>query len=133
MRTAKDTYVLSNRADSRGLDLSLDDLNILRRAEKTLSRWSEQECGDGNDRASWAIERDEETGIPYRVVYPHQGKSYRNRTPDLEAGALRRVKEVCERNGLHWYHQTDPRGCALYVSKEPLTNRNYNYGMSCSV
>lgn len=107
----------------------LSDVATLRRAEATLHRWAEGECGDSNDLASWSIERDEETGIPYRCVYPHNGKPRRYRIPDREAGALRRVAKVCERLGLHFYHQTDPRGCALYVSTEPLTDRDYTRGV----
>lgn len=113
------------------VSLSFDDANTLRRAELTLQRWAEGECGDGNDYASWAIERDEKTGIPYRVTYPHKGDVRRYRIADREAGALRRVREVCERNGLSWFHQTDPRGCALYVSNEPLNDSDYTRGVAC--
>lgn len=91
------------------------DATALCRAERVLHTWAEQECGDGNDHASWCIERDEQTGIPYRVVYPHNGPSRRTRTPDREKGALTRVKAIAERYGLGFYHQTDPRGCALYL------------------
>lgn len=166
-----------------GVMLSFDDANTLRRAELTLQRWAALECGDGNDYASWSIERDEQTGLPYRVTYLNQGNygysvwclsdidadgnaevvrvtrrtfqtqdkaqeyaatvaksrqaqvrpvlSRRERIADREAGALRRVKAVCERNGLHYYHQTDPRGCSLYVASEPLTDSAYSYGVAC--
>lgn len=109
-----------------GVTVTLDDAATLRRASLTLTRWAELECGDGNDYASWAIERDETTGVPYMVTYPHTGASRRRRIPDREAGALRRVRAVCERVRLHWYHQTDPRGCALYVAAEPLTASDYS-------
>lgn len=112
------------------LGISTADANTLRRAQLTLHRWAELECGDGNDYASWAIERDDESGKPYMCRYPHQGKMSRYAVADREAGALRRVRAVCERNGLHFYHQTDPRGCALYVSREPLTDQNYNRGVA---
>jgi hypothetical protein len=52
--------------------------------------------------------------------------------PDREAGALRRVAEACKAAGLHYYHQTDPRGCALYVAAEPLNAQNYSSrGIPC--
>ena len=56
------------------------------------------------------------------------------RTPiaDREAGALRRVRAVCAANGLHFYHQGDPRGCALYVAREPLDGSNYTRGFAVS-
>ena len=113
--------------------LSIDDVNTLRRAEKTLHRWGELECGDGNNYASWAIERDEETGVPYMVTYPHNAPSYRRRIPDREEGALRRIADVCKRNVLHFYHQTDPRGCALYVSSGPLSSSDYSNGVAVCV
>ncbi len=109
------------------LGLSQDQAETLRRCESTLRRWAEGECGGGNEWASWSIERDETSGLPYRVTYPHQGKVRRERIPDREAGALRRVKQIAAAvSGLHWHHQTDPRGCALYVSREPLTDVNYS-------
>ncbi len=110
--------------------IAFDDVNDLRRAQITLHRWAEQECGDGNDYASWAIERDEQTDIPYFCRYPHTGKMTRTRIADREKGALRRVAAICTRLGLHYFHQTDPRGCALYVSTEPLTDVNYNRGVA---
>lgn len=106
-----------------GLGMSDTEINILMRAERTLHRWAELECGDGNDHGSWSIERGEDgsgEGKPFMVHhhYMHgRGKDYTTRTAiaDREAGALRRVKEICERHGVTFYHQTDPRGCALYI------------------
>jgi len=110
--------------------ITLDDVHALRRAELVLHRWGEQECGDSNEHCSWAIERDESTGLPYRAVYPHNGKPRKVRIPDRESGALRRIAEVCNRHGLFWFHQGDPRGCALFVSNEPLTDANYSNGVA---
>jgi hypothetical protein len=98
----------------------------LRRIEMTLHRWAELECGDGNDYASWAIERDEQSGLPYLVTYPHDGKTRRTRVADRETGALKRLARIVkarnEREAVNdgsrdvlAYHQTDPRGCALYL------------------
>jgi hypothetical protein len=131
--TASDkTYALIGRASSYGIELTFAQANILRRAQLTLRRWYELECGDGNDYASWSIERDEQTGIPRLVTYPHQGelKSFARKVPDREAGARKRVAEVCTEAGLYFYHQTDPRGCALYVSREPLPDNNYTRGLA---
>lgn len=112
-----------------GRFFDLDDVATLRRAEMTLHRWAEGECGDSNDHASWSIERDDETGIPYRCVYPHNSPARRCRIPDRETGALRRVAAVCERLGIHYFHQSDPRGCSLYLSREPITDRDYTRGV----
>jgi hypothetical protein len=109
------------------LGFTYEESHALRRIEMTLSRWAEMECGDGNDYASWAIERDETTQKPYRVTYPHSGKSYRHAIADREAGALKRLRYiVAARNARAYvagncvnpvsaYHQSDPRGCALYL------------------
>jgi hypothetical protein len=121
---------LAYRLGQSGVVIPPGDAGILRRAALTLHRWAEEECGNSNDYASWAIERDEATDVPYRVWYPHQGKTTRTRIPDRERGALRRVADLCARYGLHYYHQGDPRGCALYVSPEPLTHNNYNRGVA---
>lgn len=127
------TADLQHAAQGRGLDLSFNDANTLRRAEKTLHRWAELECGDGNDWRSWAIERDEDTDKPYNVSHVYAtGKVSRYAIPDREKGALRRVAAICDRLGAFYYHQTDPRGCALYVSTEPLTDSAYSNGIACS-
>ena len=94
------------RLNRRGIPASLDDARTLRRAEKTLHRWAELECGDSNDYASLIADR--------------------------EAGALKRVTAICTALGVHFYHQTDPRGCALYVSADPMTDSNYSNGCHCS-
>ena len=112
------------------LGLTEEDAETLRRASRTLSRWGELECGDGNDYASWSIERDEATGKPYFVTYPHTGKTWRRPIPDREKGALRRIALLCAGAGLSWFHQTDPRGAALYVAKEPLTDSTYTRGIA---
>lgn len=101
------------------LGFDYEEANKLRLIEKTLHRWGELECGDGNECASWSIERDEETGTPYLVTHPHQGKSYRRRVADREAGALRRAQQILASHPDLWlFHQTDPRGCALYIGQK---------------
>lgn len=141
MSARNDTQALMHRLAVRGVALSFDDANTLRRAQITLHRWGEMECGDSNAWGSWMIERNEETGIPYMVrdsyrAYQCGGtvrpNTTRTRIADREAGALRRVAEVCKRNGAHFFHQTDPRGCALYVAAEVLTDQNYSSaGVAC--
>ena len=97
-----------------------------RRDSMTLRRWFTSECGDSNSYASWAIERDPETDIPYLVTYPHNGKERKTRIPDREKGARKRIAERCERLGLKYYIQTDCRGIALYLSREEINDQNYN-------
>lgn len=111
-------YRLMNRLSELGF--SFDEAQKLRRIEMTLHRWAELECGDGNDQVSWSIERDEETGKPFMVTYPHSGcKSHRQAVADREAGALRRLAQIMAGHpDLEAYHQGDPRGCALYIVRK---------------
>lgn len=93
----------------------------LLRAERTLHRWAELECGDSNDYGSWAIERDENgDGPPYLVHhrYQHgQGRDTitRRKIADRETGARKRVIAIAQAHGLTPYFQTDPRGGALWL------------------
>lgn len=98
------------------LGLSFAEIESLARIERTLHRWSELECGDGDSH----IERDEQTGIPYRYrecrFLASGDPRCRTRVPDRERGALRRLSAILAGHpGLVFYHQTDPRGCALYI------------------
>mgnify|MGYP000039897239 CR=1 FL=1 len=114
---------------------TVEDARTLRRAQLTLRRWAEEMCNGTIQR-----EGEQGDGRPFRV-YPDpvviRGKVFyrepvRPNIPDREAGALRRVEQVCKAAGLHYYHQTDPRGCALYVSTEPLNSQNYSSkGVPC--
>ena len=114
------------------LEVEFDAVCDFRRDSMTLRRWFERECGDSNNFASWAVERDPETDIPYLVTYPHNGKERRRRIPDLEKGARKRIAERCERLGLKYCIQTDPRGLSLYLSREEINDQNYNY-VGCGV
>jgi hypothetical protein len=131
MKAREKNELLLHRMHCRGIRATWEQVNALRRAELTLQRWGEWECGNGNDYQSWAIERDEKTGKPFMCYYPHTGKARREPIADREAGALRRVAEVCAALGIHYYHQGDPRGCVLWVSVEPIDGSNYSNGVAC--
>lgn len=103
-----------------GLGFTTDETETLLKAERALHRWAEMECGTGDDRHTVSIERDEQTGKPFRRVqfYSYAGKWVDRREPcrDMEAAALRRVSAIAEAHpGMAFYHQGDPRGCALYL------------------
>ena len=115
--TTKERYEVLSRLEKAGI--SYEHANALRRISMTLSRWGELECGDGNDYCSWSIERDEVTGKPYMATYPHDGKSSRRPVADREKGALKRLQAIMSKYpDLLAYHQTDPRGCAVYVLRK---------------
>lgn len=104
---------LCNALAAHGL-VESEVANLLR-AERTLTRWSCRECGDGSN---WAIERDGDDGDgkPFNVYHgPGSGNGRRYPIADLERAALKRVAAICERHGLSYYHLGDPRGCALYI------------------
>lgn len=122
MSTAKERFEILNRLQHAGF--SYAHANTLRRISMTLSRWSELECGDGNEYGSWAIERDEITDKPYivRHYYAHgqgQDKVRRTPIPDREKGALKRLAALmAQYPDFVAYYQTDPRGCAVYVVRK---------------
>lgn len=122
----KDTWHMIERLKAAGISES--DALALRRISMTLHRWHELECGDGNDYASWGIERDETTGKPYLVTHPHTGKSRRSLIHDREKGALKRLSEIVSRYpDFIPYVQGDPRGAALYmVPKSVLRRQGFN-------
>lgn len=119
------------------IGVSYEDADKLRLIERTLHRWAELECGDGHGM----IERDDETGKPYFVRHDsYTGKYYRTPTADREAGALKRLgKILAAYPALAYYHQTDPRGCALWlVPRERLSNGEdlsavYTRGVACCI
>ena len=125
-------------------DIDLADAIALRRISMTLHRWHELECGNGNDATSWcavrgywrdgAFEYDDE-GDSYMERHYHRGeaKAHYHRIADRERGALKRLAKIMARYPAHQaYVQTDPRGCALYISRagEALTASNYNRGIA---
>lgn len=108
------------------LGFTFEECEKLRRISMALRRWFELECGNGNDWASWAIERDEETEIPYMVTHDHRnGKTTRYKVADRETGARRRLEAIVHARNIRqplqesplisYYIQGDPRGASLYI------------------
>ncbi len=124
------------------LGITLADAQSLRRISMTLESWYALECGDGDNNGSWCITRGDkkvaggfahdEDGAPH-IEHHHylhgRGKDYvtYSRIPDRERGAVRRLLVIMARYpALTHYLQTDPRGCALYVGPQGMTDENYN-------
>jgi len=128
-RQAERYMRLSNTLGNLGLHQP--EIDALLRCERALSLWAERECnGD--------IQRDETTGKAY---WWNNGDEPRRLwlAPDRETGALKRIAAIlaphapkqytaetcpgrpcadgCDHAspGLTFYHQGDPRGCALYI------------------
>ena len=122
------------------IGLNRANVDKLLRIEKTLNRWAALECGDSDNWSSWAIERDgdEPDSKPFLVRHLHGRNGGLDRTvrtpiPDRENGALRRLRAILEPLGLYYYHQSDPRGCALYVSDKPIPPFNYTQGIAVCI
>jgi hypothetical protein len=117
--TKREALELTRQQDRlRALGISYADADALRRISMTLRRWFEQECGDSNNHASWAIERDEKTDKPYIITHYYNTTNTvrRTRIADKETGARKRLALIMARYpGLTAYVQSDPRGCALYI------------------
>jgi len=96
-----------------------NETTALLKAERALRKWGELECGTGDGNRSVHVFRDEETGKPfYRVEY-RVGNEWKERVQpkrDTEKAALAKVDAIMAgKTGFRAYHQTDPRGCALYI------------------
>jgi len=114
---------------------TFEECEKMRRISLTLRRWFELECGNGNDWADWAIERDENgEGRPFMVTHYHprngsQARTTKSPVADRETGARRRLAAIIEERNkrvsemfhdslickVETYIQTDPRGASLYI------------------
>lgn len=91
------------------LGFTATEARTLLRCSATLQTWAEHECNG-------AIQRDEETNVPY--LYNTMSGKKIGRTSDREAGALKRAVKIADARGFKVYHQGDPRGCALYLYRQ---------------
>jgi len=116
-----------------------DETTALLKAERALRKWGELACGTGVGNRSVHVFRDESGKPFYRVQYFHAGKWRESIQPkrDTEKLALAKVDAImANKPGFRAYHQTDPRGCALYVMRpgdiEPGENVHalYNRGIA---
>lgn len=130
----KDRLLQAEISRHCGKWVTLEDARILRRAEKTLHSWAEMECNAEiyeKDGATWR----KLPGFRFRLSRRGVGGQWvqpkAEKIPNREKGALNRVVEVCQHYGLSFYHQADPRGCALYVSKEKIDGATYYRGVAC--
>jgi hypothetical protein len=91
--------------------ITWEEAEQLRRDSMRLHRWAEMECNHD-------VQRDEKTGKPTIRYCRHDGTISRPiPIPDRETPALARCKAIADRHGLIFYHQSDPRGAAVYIGK----------------
>lgn len=119
------TYRFYQSLERLGIDVETADK--LRRIEKGLGRWDELECGTGEGQVQHSIERDDSGKPFYRVQYPLPNGGYHDSQrpiADKEAQLLKRLDKVMAAfPQLVAYHQSDCRGCSLYlIPKDRLSN-----------
>jgi hypothetical protein len=100
------------------------EFNTLRRASMTLRRWAERECNG-------EIERDETTGKVY-AVNAMSGERRRWTVADRETPALARCKAIAAAHGLTFYHQSDPRGAAVWILRPGDVPAGAEIGSYCT-
>ena len=93
------------------LGFSYEETDQLRRISMTLHRWAERECNGevevDDDNKAYSVNQ----GGPW-----NGWKVTRYRVPNREAGAKRRLAKIMANHpDFTYYHQTDPRGVALYL------------------
>ena len=120
-KTTEQYILIANK-----LEISFAHVMLFRRKSMALRRWYERECGDSDNYKSWCIERDPKTDKPLLCVYPYTGIPRFSPIADREKGARKAIAKLCEQLNLFHFVQTDCRGLALYLSREELTDTNYN-------
>jgi hypothetical protein len=119
MKTTKTERAIEffRRMESLGIDYST--AQRLRRIEMTLHRWSERECNG-------EIERDDNGKLTQWCEVNGARRQIYGTVPDKESGALARLASIMAEFPALWsYHQTDPRGCALYVGRKADLTSEY--------
>lgn len=89
---------------------SAADWATLKQCQRTLRKWSEDECNgiiqyddDGVTPRRYCNDRCGSPTVPGSIVI------------DRSESAMERARKIAAKHGLSVYHQSDPRGCALYV------------------
>ena len=113
----------------QGIMLSLPDARNLRSAAVTLHRWDQRKNGfltKYPEKASVTLIRDEHTNIPYFAIHPFSGPdTIYERVEDRERAAEVLIQNICNRYRLHFFRQTDPNECPLYLGRSPMTNQDF--------
>lgn len=83
----------------------------LKRLARIIHKWNEDEC---NGAIQWHGDNEE---TPKRYFQDHHG-SFTITGPtiqDKKKQSLESARKIAAKHGLSVFHQSDPRGCALYV------------------
>ncbi len=93
------------------LGLTIDECEQLRRGSMRLSRWAEMECNHDVSREDIAGK------VTIRYCRDNGDISRPFVIADRETPAIKRCEAIAKAHGLVFYHQSDPRGCAVYIGR----------------
>ena len=102
---------MATTAATKTAPFSAAEWASLKRLAGTIHQWNEDEC---NGAIQWEGDNEE---TPRRYYLDDHG-TYTRPGPvivDKESRALESARKIASKHGLSIYHQTDPRGIALYV------------------
>lgn len=97
---------------SKEMGLNKNEYNRLRRTSQALHRANEDSAMGSKE---WRHRKDY-----YNA--PYEEKHYKKDVGE----AFKKAKTKALNKALHYYHQQDPRGTALYVSKERMKDTDYS-------
>lgn len=99
-----------------------DILSLMRIAWK-LHRLDELCCGVEHNGVTVVLEFDED-GRCFRCHY-WAGGERRWKIKDPYISIVNKLKKICSKHNLYYYHQGDPRGNSLFIAGVPLDSQNY--------
>ncbi len=95
----------------RALGLTQAECDQLRRDSMRLSRWAEMECNHDVSREDIAGK------VTIRYCLNNGDITKPRVIADRETPAIKRCEAIAKAHGLVFYHQGDPRGCAVYIGR----------------
>ena len=69
-------------------------------------------------------------GIGCRKCNGYQSETQEKRDQTIEERLLNEAQELAAGLGVRFYHQGDPRGCAVYLIDESMDGSTYNRGIA---
>lgn len=112
MKSDKVSKYISYYSNTGKLGIDVDDAKSLLGIERKLRHWAEDVCNG-------LVEVDE-NGVAYRISSSY-AELNKWKIPNQQTRALKKLDEIMNKYPhLIAYHQTDPRGCSLYIIPKKL-------------
>jgi hypothetical protein len=109
----RESYNKYRESTSSKLGIDKNEYNRLRRAAQSLHR-SDEDSAMGTKE--WRHNQNSNKEYKEKEYKKDVGHAFKK----AKAKALQKAK------GLHFHHQSDPRGASLYVAKEKLKDTDYS-------